>query len=63
MRQVTVDAEFTVKKDSAEGEREPCQGPVGYEPRFLGAGRNVTDSYPWDDKLLRAPDTSPDNKP
>jgi hypothetical protein len=46
MRQVTVDAEYTVKHESAEGARKPGQGPTGYEPRWLGGGRNVTEDYP-----------------
>jgi len=54
-RQVTVDAEYTVKRDSADGAREPGQGPIGYQPRFLGGDRNVTGDYPW-------PDTSPNGK-
>jgi predicted DNA-binding transcriptional regulator AlpA len=52
LRQVTVDAEYTVKRNSAEGDRKPGQGPTGFEPRFLGGGRNVMDDYPW-------PNTSP----
>lgn len=56
MRDVTVDAEYTVRKDRPEEAREPGQGTtrepgqgaIGYEPRFLGAGRNVTDDYPWE---------------
>jgi hypothetical protein len=48
---VTIDAERTVKRGCAEGQREPGQGPVGYEPRFLTDGRNVTENHPWNPKV------------
>ena len=44
---MTIDAEYTVKRDSAEGDRIPGQGATGFQPRSLGAGRNVTEDYPW----------------
>jgi hypothetical protein len=46
-----VDAERTVRRGTAEGQREPGQGPVGYEPRFLTDGRNVTENHPWNPKV------------
>ena len=47
IRELTIDAEHTVSRERPERAHEPGQGPVGYEPRFLASGRNVTEDYPW----------------
>jgi hypothetical protein len=44
---LTSEAELTVQKERPEGKLNPGQGPIGYELRFLAAGRNVPKNFPW----------------